>query len=206
MKLFMKNLLPCLVALILVIALIPGCTDKGTGTDLATNKNVELRARISSATAIEQVDLFILTISARDMETVVDTLLFENGEIVGEIEVPVGTERRFVLDAYDVPPEGGEPVLIYRGVTVVDVLPGQVVQLVINMEPLVPMVRLSPRYTEIESGTVFELDIEAANVPDLAAINVLLDFANFNYAINPIRVDPHPGDLFRSIGVRWSAV
>ncbi len=191
MRFILTKLFPCLIALALVISLVTGCTDKGTESYPATNQDVELRARVSSAAGVEQVDLFILTITARDMDAVVDTLLLEDGEIVGEIEVPVGTQRAFLLQAFDILPNGGDPVLIYQGVTIIDVLPGQEVRLVIDLEPVVPMVRLSPRFAEIESGSVFEVDIEVANVPNLAGLNILLDFAQPNYAISPIRVVRH---------------
>lgn len=191
MKRLIRNMFPWLAALTLVIALGSGCTDKPTGNDLTSGGNIDLRARVTSSAGVEQVNLFVLTVSARDMDTVIDTLLFEDGEIVGEIEVPVGTQRKFVLEAWDQPAVGGPPVLIYRGVTITDVLPGQIVHLVINMEPVVPMVRLSPRFVEMESGSVFTVDIEADNIPGLAGAIVFLDFAGFEGDIQLVSVDRH---------------
>lgn len=198
MKLTFGNMFPWLTALALLIALAAGCTDKGTGSDLQGNQNIDLRVRLNSTAAEEQVDLFILTATARDMDRVIDTLILIDGEIAGEIEVPVGQDRRFELVAYHTPPEGGPPQPIYRGVTITDVLPGQEVQLVIDMQPVVPMVRLSPRYTEMESGGLFHLDIEVANIPGVAGVNILLDLQPFNYSINPLKVDHHstqPGSV-----------
>lgn len=192
MRLTVKYLFPLAVALVLLVAAMMGCTDKGTNDQYSGGGNIDLRARVNSSSAVQQVDLFVLTVTARDMDTVVDTLLFENGKIVGAIEVPVGTARKFVLEAFETPAVGGLPILIYKGVTVTDVLPGTVVTLTIDMDPVVPMVRLSPRYTEMESGGVFKVDIEADNVQGLTAMNIVLDFNSFFYAITPLKVDRHP--------------
>ena len=178
MKLFLAR------GLLSVSLLVAGsCTDKSANNKLPGNDNVGVRSQLSLAAAEFDVDYFILRVTASDMEPLEDTLEFDGQYITGSVEVPSGRDRRFELTAEDTlftfDNRGADTtiVVIYRGVTVIDVLPDRVIELTINMRPAVPMIRISPLVTQVEGGSVFNVELRAFNLPDVREIYVAIDFS-----------------------------
>gem|GEM_PF-2263858 len=160
-----------------------GCAEKITN-DQSDQYNVILRASLGSSAAAspdEDTYRYRLRVTARDMDPIDTLLTIENGWIVGRIEVPAGLARHFVLTAEEwvitVPvthaaPEDTAITVIFRGETTADVLPGQAVHLNVSMRPLIPMVKLSPKYSHLLGGTNIDLDVMIYNVPDLYYVDI----------------------------------
>jgi hypothetical protein len=154
-----------------------GCTDKPTEDEPAGGANTVLTAKVTTPEFLQLVDLFILEVTARDIEPIVDTLLFDGRYITGEVDVPAGVERRFVLKAMASEVVGlpGDS-LVYYGETVATVRPDAVNAVTIEMRPAIAMVRLSPRWTEIPAGSPFEVDLEVYNIEELNYLEVWFDY------------------------------
>ena len=162
-----------------------GCAEKITN-DQSGQYNVAIKASWGDfAAASPQSDdyRYRLRVTARDMDEIDTLLSLEDGLVVGNIEVPSGTARRFVLTAEEwvittpvthVGPDDTTITVIFQGERTVDVLPGQAVRLSISMRPMIPMVKLSPKYSTVDGGDIIDCEVMVYNVPDLFYIS--LDF------------------------------
>ncbi len=186
MKAIRLALLPAL-AVVVMLALISGCTDRPTGSK-TDNNNVAITAKVTTPDLLEYIGQLRLTVSASDMDTIVTFLeLIDQHAFEGSVNVPAGADRKFTLEALAGPapaylslsPE--QEIVIYRGESVAAVRPNQQSQVNIVMEPSVPMVRLSPRFTALKSGSPFALDLEVSNVPNLISV-----FVQFRYTNNMV--------------------
>jgi hypothetical protein len=186
MKAIRLALLPAL-AVVVMLALISGCTDRPTGSK-TDNNNVAIIAKVTTPDLLQYIGQLRLTVSASDMDTIVTFLeLIDQHAFEGSVNVPAGADRKFTLEALAGPapayltlsPE--QEIIIYRGESVAAVRPNQQSQVNIVMEPSVPMVRLSPRFTALKSGSPFALDLEVSNVPNLISV-----FVQFRYTNNMV--------------------
>ena len=186
MKAIRLALLPAL-AVVVMLALISGCTDRPTGSK-TDNNNVAITAKVTTPDLLQYIGQLRLTVSASDMDTIVTFLeLIDQHAFEGSVNVPAGADRKFTLEALAGPapayltlsPE--QEIIIYRGESVAAVRPNQQSQVNIVMEPSVPMVRLSPRFTALKSGSPFALDLEVSNVPNLISV-----FVQFRYTNNMV--------------------
>ncbi|UCD17494.1 MAG: hypothetical protein JSV44_00880 [Candidatus Zixiibacteriota bacterium] len=168
------NMLSMLLFLsVLVLSVTLSCSRKAVDPyygDVAVNLHVQAPA------GAEAVDMYILTVSAPDMETITAQLDFVNGLLVGEILVPAGRNRTFVLEAID----SKVGLVLYRGSTVANVVPDRAVNLRITLRPVVPMLRISPRMQRAQPLEYFTIVVEAYNLPELrgAAFRIGYDFLN----------------------------
>jgi hypothetical protein len=163
--------------------MVPGCTDKPTDSSVDTQPGVNLRVSTTTPALLNNVNYFVLTVTADDMETIVvdsrypedngNYILIDGQIITVAVVVPVGRDRRFVLEGFQAFAGAGEiEVVIYRAVQVLSVVPGRVVTADLALQPTVPMVRLSPRRVDIEAGDAVELDLQVANIQNLAVLDV----------------------------------
>jgi len=167
----------------LLIVAILGCSEKVVNeSDLPGDGNLVIDLQLSPAETMALVDLYLLTVTAPDMDRVVDTLrLVEGHYVVGNVQVPIGERRLFVLEGLGQISSGERPV-IYRGRTVAPVRPGVITTLNIVLRPVVPMVKLSPVYTEIAPYEGLALELKVFNVPNLVAFRV--DFHWTDYLLS----------------------
>lgn len=112
---------------------------------------------------------FLLTVSADNMRTISTTLSYQDGFLVGQVSVPPGKSRRFVIEAQD---ETGRAV--YRGENTIDIVRGYPVELSITLQPIIPSLNITPHMTSAVMGTDISLDIYAWNIPDLYDISFAL--------------------------------
>ncbi len=170
---------PALVALTIALAGW-SCSDRAANSGSSVEGNVELRARLSGGAGAEQIDLFRLIVTGPQMDRIETLLEFDGRYITGEVLVPVGRDRRFVLQAEEiqVSPVGGDEdtVVVYRGVTVSAVEPEVVLTLEIDLAPVVPTLKFTPRWITAPSGELFTLDIMAYNMTTLPGLRVVLDY------------------------------
>lgn len=181
------------VAAVLLL-LSGGCTDRAERTVGPDGNNIELSAKITSPEFTQLIDVFRLTVTARDIEPIVESLFFDGRYIWGEVQVPSGAERRFMLEAIDSDVGAAQPDsenVVYRGATVADVRPEVIVQIDIPMRPVPPMVKFTPRWGSVESGSTFSVDVTALNMPQVRGLWLFLDFPE--PIIEPLRTFPAPG-------------
>ena len=179
------------VLLLATLALVTGCTDDPSSSIKPGQNSVALKASVGDPELLQLVDVFVLTVTGRDMDPVVDTLYFDGRYISGEVSVPAGDNRLFVLQGIQFVPEAYPGIrIIYEGRTTASVRPDAVTPLPIAMVPMVPIVKLSPVGTTVESGSSFSVDLKIYNVPSLVALYVTISFDN-NY-VSPESAVPSP--------------
>jgi hypothetical protein len=126
------------------------------------------------------------------MDPVIDTLYFDGRYISGEVEVPAGDNRLFVIQGIQFQMDAFPGMrIIYQGQTTANVRPNAVTPLPIEMVPMVPLVKLSPVATTVQSGSTFSLDLKIYNVKTLVALFVWIGYDD-NYLV-PDGATPGPG-------------
>jgi hypothetical protein len=201
-----------LILLTLMGLLILQCTDQPTGNRSADGKNVSIRIELPGVGLAANADVFRLVVSAQDMVTKEFRLRYVGGFITGEVEVPAGERRLFVLTAEESNLEriicdtvtindtlrnvcDTPTTVIYQGSTVAPVIPDEVNPLRISMRPMVPMVTVAPHFQQVQSGNDFLATVRIFNVDSLRRINVILNpqaLLDVYLDVNTISVTPNP--------------
>lgn len=166
-----------LSGLVLSLILISGCSEKIVAP--GPNGAVTISMKIDAAQASQSISRMLVYVVLPERETdqlLVDSLIEKDGYFVGELAIPAGRDRRFIVEGIGMGRQD-VPVLLYKGETVADVLPGIITRLSIDLYPVVPMVKLVPRYLEIPFATTFRLDLVVYNLYllDSAVIGVFFD-------------------------------
>jgi len=119
------------------------------------------------------------------MEDTTIEIRFNGYDLTFDIDLPIGSNRHFLLEAQEI--MGNlQPRAIYRGKTISDVTPeGTVIN--IPLEPVIPLVRLSPVVKNIQSGDIFTLDLEVFNLENLCDVGVR--FENIFDYIYPVSAE-----------------
>jgi len=173
-------------AALALLALAFGCAEKITDSRLADGKNVVIKSRFTTSASIEQmINRWEVRVTGDGFEPIRALLDYNSGWITGAVEVPFGRDRRFEVAAmemiYSVPPTTGPQQdtifnVIFRGVTVMDVLPDKVNELSVGLRPEVPMIKLSPKWTTVTAGGDFALELKVFNVPGLIGLEAYIDY------------------------------
>ena len=146
--------------------LLAGCEEKILNNAGSEQVRVQLSPRLTSPSLRSLVSTYKLTISADDMDTIVAQLVWAEGFVVGVVEnIPAGPERTFTLECFD-----ENDSLIYRGVTIAEVVAGQTVNVDIDLLPVVPLIRISPPFARLgapESADDF-VDLQGVHGPALS--------------------------------------
>jgi len=162
-KLHRNKHLGCFLGVVLAILILSGCSQKGINDDAAPS--IALHMKVTEPALIEQVSQFWLIVTGPGMDTVRTELTLSGGHLEGEVDVPAGRKRKFEVQARD-----QSNRLIYRGSTTVDVEPGETIDLTINLYPVVPLIKLSPRFLQVPADTTFALDVKVFNIDSLYSI------------------------------------
>ncbi|MDY0110106.1 MAG: hypothetical protein RBT60_09240 [Candidatus Krumholzibacteria bacterium] len=158
-KLFGQALAAALAAIAIAL-LATGCGDKVVGPEPGVLVHIPLGEKAGAA------ELFRVTVTGADMDTVVAQMQPRNDAVEIVLNVPVGSSRRFVVEALDALRE-----VMFRGETVVDVLPFAEMQLAIDLRPMVPMLYFSPHFPTVPMGNEFTLALRAAKLPGLRGLS-----------------------------------
>lgn len=186
-KLYANNSLGRFLGIVLAIIILSGCSQKAVNEDAASS--IALSMKVTEPALIELVSQFLLIVTGPDMERIETTLTLQGQYIVGEVEVPAGRDRRFVVSALD---EAGR--LIYQGDTTVDIEAGTEIVLNISLYPQVPLVKLSPRFQPVQSNATFSLDVRVSKIHNLYGISFRILFESYLVRPESIQVNP---DLIR---------
>ncbi|MFZ5980644.1 MAG: hypothetical protein ACOYVF_08410 [Candidatus Zixiibacteriota bacterium] len=159
-----------LTLVIAVVGLLCGCSERIVNDRPAENVPLQMKTTFTTGAAVDEIASFTLTVEAEDIDpTIRMELPLVDGQFQAEISVPAGRNRVFTLLALD--PDG---VVLYRGVTVMDVFPsssGTPPTITIALLPEVPMIRITPHFRELDMGATFSFDVEVFNLPDLDEIS-----------------------------------
>jgi hypothetical protein len=199
------KLIASLLLTIGVISLSGGCGKQILDADNSSRTPVTIQMKISGVNDIQSVGFIQLTVTGPGIDApIIDTLIKDTtGYLLGEVQVPAGRDRKFVLEVRqygEVAP--GE--VLYRGETMADVVPDAEINLNIKLVPVVPMITLSPHYLEVPLLSSFSLDIYVYNVDSMTSLTLSL----FNYYGNNFGIDSIvPGkDIGVDIGFHWATV
>lgn len=183
-----------LIALVSAGLSLVGCSEKPTGSGIPGGGNLSLNATLSTTAFLQQVDLFRLRVLGVGVDTTF-LLDFDGRYISGQVDVPAGERLTFILTAeeiisieYDSTETFADTttIVIYQGVTESLVAPGVQVQISITLEPTVPMVRLTPKYTQVTAGDPLILELTVHNIMNLGAIAVAIDFGYATQNVEPV--------------------
>ncbi|MEP0828825.1 MAG: hypothetical protein HRF51_09925 [bacterium] len=173
-----RRIMTLLSGLVLSLILISGCSDKIVAP--GPIGAVTISMKIDATQASQSISRMLVYVVLPERETdqlLVDSLIEKDGYFVGELAIPAGRDRRFIVEGIGMGRQD-VPVLLYKGETVADVLPGIITRLSIDLYPVVPMVKLVPRYLEIPFATTFRLDLVVYNLYllDSVVIGVFFDY------------------------------
>lgn len=183
----------CLVGLVIII--LPGCSKKIVNENADSNVTILMSTKASGLEMSELAQVFVLTINAEDFPIpLVIPLTLEGSFLVGQMIVPVGLNRIFTINAYELPifDVGLFGTLIYQGTDTADVIFNSTFTVNIDMFPVVPLLKVIPRIvTETERiridslamGESFVVDVYAYNVPDVNYISFDLSYATTNFLV-----------------------
>ena len=165
--------------LLVLITVLASCSKRSVNNEPPEN-NLVIAPKITTPGLMQQVEQFRLTITGRDIEPIVYYLSFDGQIISDSVEVPIG-ELTFTLEAISTG-EFGEEIVYYRGVTRATVRPDVTITIEIPMEPVVPLVKLTPRKVDVTAGDMFELDLQVFNIPNMGGITVTIgpEFGQYN--------------------------
>ncbi len=128
-----------MVTVFIIIA--TGCAEKITGTGQSNRVSVNLTLKAGPAVS------FRLTVSAADMDTIKALMGPSDTELVTVVDVPLGVDRLFVVEALAI-----DGVVMYRGEELHDVTGLVPLDLTIDMPPVAPMLYLNPHFSTVEAG------------------------------------------------------
>ncbi len=168
-KITLNTELKFILGIIVVTALVWGCSDKVVENNSQVRVPVKMETTLALSEMAQAVNLVCLTITAADMEPVVSCQIYDGSPVTFDLEVPAGQDRRFTLEGIAVTMlevfEGDS--VIYRGSTVADIEPNVEITLTIQVEPVVPLFRFTPSRSDVASGQAFTVDMEIFNIPNL---------------------------------------
>ncbi|RKX29979.1 MAG: hypothetical protein DRP47_00315 [Candidatus Zixiibacteriota bacterium] len=155
-------LLLSLVATLMIIFVVQ-CTDNSVNT--TNTPSVDLSFKLSSPELSQMITSLRIVIYADDQVIIDDTVqVYEDqGYIFSDtLEVPVGSDRLFVVEALDATGN-----VLYRGEQLADVTSGIAITVQVTLDPQVSLLKLQPRFVEIDEGKAFTVDARIFNVKNL---------------------------------------
>ncbi len=163
------------VYLFLVVSMLMSCS-KSLPTNPVNSKmaTVNLRVSFESSSQMDLIDHLLLTVTADDMVTIEKTILIHHSSFEDSLTVPAGAiERLFVLEGKDLQGE-----TVYSGSTSAKVEAGDTITVDINLLPAVLMIKMTPRYTQVEQYQPCTLSVEVYNVVSLFGASFRIEYDN----------------------------
>jgi hypothetical protein len=162
--------------LVLASAVLMTCADKVVRSRSA-HSSIRIQTELApSAIASLSIRLFRMTVSGPNMDTVRAFLHVTStaGMLEGTAEIPYGIDRKLVIEADIVKclQEAAicDTIPLFSGETTTDVVPGSPLDVDVQLTPVVPMMRLSPKYVSVALYESFEIDVVAYNIDSLNEI------------------------------------
>ncbi len=177
-----------LVVMGALAAIIPGCTDRPTGPVNGPNVMLDVSYETPpSPKLLQQIHSARLTITGVGMDPiVVDSFVTDSGTFELHIDsVPSGPARVFMLELLSAAGVGKQSAqltpVIYRGITTATVTPDVQITVPITLVPMVPMLKLTPMFQRVTSGSTFTMNLMAYNMPTAVYAEIQFYWGYFGY-------------------------
>ncbi len=150
----------------------------------------------SSSMLVQEIDTVRLRVYAADLDTIVEFLPVVKGVVSASLDIPAGTGRIFEMHAYDSYDPPGR--LIYAGADTVTI--GQEIgqEVTIVLRPQILLMRLSPRYQELQVNASGEIDVWIFEVDSLFGVAFRLIYDESNIRIDSSRIGNFLGNEITS--------
>lgn len=158
-----------LLALVVVLALIAGCSSSSTNS--GGSKEVTITSLLKEVGLGENITDIVLTISGEGFETITHELEIVDGVATVTTDVPIGEDRLFEMTAFN-----NTEIALYAGSSIADVFTGVITEVDIKMEPLAPMIRVSPMFSETGIEENKSISIFVHNVDSLFGASFRLEY------------------------------
>lgn len=158
-----------LLSLIAMLALVAGCSSNSPNS--GGSKEVVISSLLKEAGLGENITEILLVISGDGFETITHELDIIDGVATITTDVPIGEDRLFEMTAFN---NAGVP--LYKGSAIADVFAGDVTEIDIKMEPLVPMIRVSPMFSEVTIEENKSISVFVHNVDSLFGASFRLEY------------------------------
>lgn len=158
-----------------------GCSDRPTENESVTQVHLlmNLQQPAGVAQPFDRIVAQVIDLTTQQVVGEADLLL--TGQFAEAVmdSLPAGRRLLFVVQAVQV--NAIPPVVIYEGQTVAILAAETTTDIVVQMSPAVPMIKLSPRALAIAPGESFTLTAKAFNLVDLygASFRILYSSAEF---------------------------
>ncbi len=182
---------------ILTAVFVVSCSNSVSEQGWTVNVSMNITSK-SSSMLVQEIDTVRLRVYAADLDTVERFLPVVKGEVAVSLDIPPGIDRVFEMQAYDSYNPLGR--LLYAGADTVTIGQGIDQEITIVLRPQILLMRLSPRYQELQSGTKGEFDVWIFEVDSLfgAAFRLVYDESK-------IRIDAASAGDFLGSEITWSA-
>ena len=188
-----KILIYLLTALAISLMVLIGCAEKIVAP--AGKGGVAISMKIAAVQEVSSMMVYVYIPEGDADRPIVDSLTLQDGNFVGAIDVLAGRNRRFVIEGLGYGRQE-ELIPMYRGEKTMDVLPGVENRLVVDLRPIIPMVKLVPHAVKIPPAGTFGLDLVVYNLLLLDSISVGVFYDLQAIAVDSVVKNP---DLGRSI-------
>ncbi len=166
-----------------------GCAEKIINGTSGINR-AQVSFKIASPLASTLVGLVRLTVTGPGiLKPIVDTLDYVDGYLVGQADIPSGRDRQFILEVQESTTITAEGLILYRGATTVDILPNATANIFISLYPVVPMVRLTPRFLPVVLRSDFALGLKVYNLDSLSSITTRLHYQHYEFRVDSVIID-----------------
>lgn len=151
---------------------------------------IKMSLKLSSEELASSIDHYRVIISAADIDPaiVIDTGLSEkDGYPHGTINVPAGRNRILTVEAIASQEISINDMVLYRGVDTVDIIPDSTLNLTIDLYPVPPCLKFTPRFVRTMLDSTISLDLKAFNIKNLNSI--ILNIPMYNDFLPYFQVD-----------------
>jgi hypothetical protein len=151
-----------LTGLMILLTGLTGCEEKIMPGDGGNIIKIMTSNRPAYGEAFAE---YRLTITADDIAVpIVVPLELDGAFLIGEVILVAGTDRLFTIEVFDT-----DGVAVYSGSTSASVVRGQLITLDIDLIPVAPLMKITPRYDEKFMGESFTVDINCYNLVGLSS-------------------------------------
>ncbi len=135
---------------------------------------VTLRVSLEQSPHLDPISYLLLTVTAADMDPIQKTIAIHDSTFEDSLVVPAGTAvRLFALEAKS---SGGRT--LYSGSTSAKVEAGKTDTINIELMPAVLMLRMSPRYQQVNMDNTISLSVDIYNADSLFGASFRIEFDN----------------------------
>ncbi len=161
-----KVLFTCLMGLLIMLIGLTGCEEKIVPGESGNIIKIMTSNRIAYGENSEAFAEYRLTITADDIATpIVVPLELDGAFLIGEVILVAGANRLFTLEVFDT-----DGVAVYSGSTTANVVRGESITLNVDLLPVAPLMKITPRYDEKFMEESFTVDVNCFNLVGLSSI------------------------------------